>query len=466
MKRSLIKSFGSGIVDCEHGESYGKILSYFLPEYITAMVLYSLIYFVDSYFIAHLKSTSTFATLGTTNTLLHFLIKMAEGISVGTIVVTGYYNGLSNYERSGKTLIDAFWITVLVGSCISLMLYIGAPWIYYWYGVPQKMIVRGAPYLRIRSISIFCMFVYFAFIGFLRGVKNTRTPMIIFVCGALLFLFFDYVLIFGMWGFPRMKFLGSAMASTIQYIFMLIASALFVLMSKEYTKYSICLFTEVASWKRIKHLLWLSAPVVLDKAILAIAYLWLGAMINPMGVYAIASYSIIKDLERFAIMPAAAFAQVITFLASNAQGIGDWKGTKSNIKKVVLLASICVCAILFVFSVWPKFFIQFFDHKEKFTAFAAQIVPFLSVLVFFDLLQLIMAGALRGSANVKYVFITRLCIVFLYFIPVSTFLAQLNLKNDMLRFLLIYGSFYLGNGLMSVVYIIRFRGERWKSKSV
>jgi Na+-driven multidrug efflux pump len=35
-----------------------------------------------------------------------------------------------------------------------------------------------------------------------------------------------------------------------------------------------------------------------------------------------------------------------------------------------------------------------------------------------------------------------------------------------LKFLLIYSSFYLGNGLMAIIYIIRFRGQRWKEKKV
>jgi len=31
-----------------------------------------------------------------------------------------------------------------------------------------------------------------------------------------------------------------------------------------------------------------------------------------------------------------------------------------------------------------------------------------------------------------------------------------------LKFILLYGSFYIGNGLMSIVYIQRFRGHDWK----
>jgi multidrug resistance protein, MATE family len=215
-------------------------------------------------------------------------------------------------------------------------------------------------------------------------------------------------------------------------------------------------------WSYVKELWHLSWPVMFDKGLLASAYVWLGYLINPMGKYAIASYSIIKDLERVAILPAQAFAQVITYLVSNAFGVHDWVGIKSNIKKCVFLASIFVFSILLVFSIWPREFIRIFDFKNKFTDFSASILPILSVLVFFDLLQLVLAGALRGAKNVKVVMFVRLVGCVGYFAPVSWLLSRLPIESSWLKFLLVYGSFYIGNGLMSIVYIIRFRGEAWK----
>ncbi len=465
-QKPIIASYIAGIKDTEHGESITTIMRYFVPELITALVLYSLMYFYDSWLVAHLKSTSMYATAGVTNTLLHFLTKMAEGFSVATIILTGQYNGRGENKRVGRALVDAFWVTTLAGTFVACLLFFGASWIYTLYGVPDKMIALGTPYLRTRAIAILCMYVYFSLIGFLRGIKNTRAPMMIFILGAIVFVFFDYVLIFGELGFPALELQGSAVASVIQFGVMLIAAFIFIFTNKEYRQYGLHLFSDVANWSRIKDLLRLTWPVTLDKATFALGYIWLGAMISPMGKYVIASYTAIKDLERLAIMPAAAFAQVVTFLVSNSYSVGDWQGIKSNLKKIVFLASLFVFAILFVFSMWPNYFISLFDHKGKFTEFAASILPLVSVLVFFDLLQLILAGALRGAANVKIVMYTRVGVMFLFFIPVTLFISWLNLENVNISFLLIYGSFYVGNGVTSLVYMWRFRGQRWMTKSV
>src|SRR5690606_6301371 len=98
-KKPLVKSYVIGIWDKQHGESYSRIMRYFIPEFITAMVLYSIMYFYDAWLIAHLKSTSIYATVGVTNTLMHLITKMAEGFSVATIIVAGQYNGRGELKR-------------------------------------------------------------------------------------------------------------------------------------------------------------------------------------------------------------------------------------------------------------------------------------------------------------------------------------------------------------------------------
>ena len=152
MKKGLISSYIEGVLDSKNGESYSKILRYFFPEFITALVLYSLLYLLDGAFIAHLKSTSMYATLGITNTMLHFIVKFAEGISVGTIILCGKFNGAGKWSDVGKTLGDSFWVTFFSGLAVSSILYFGAYWIYYFYRVPTEMIGFGVPFLRLRAL--------------------------------------------------------------------------------------------------------------------------------------------------------------------------------------------------------------------------------------------------------------------------------------------------------------------------
>lgn len=466
MKNSLLTSYYDGITDTVHGESYNKILRYFFPEFISAFLLYSLPFWFDAYFIGSLQSTSTYATLGVTNTLIHLLIKIAEAVSVGTVILSGKFNGAHAYKDVGRSLRDAFWLNILLGGMCASMLFFGAYWIYYAYGVPEKMIGLGVPFLRLQAISLFFMFVSFSFIGFLRGIKNTKVPMYIFSLGILTFIFFDYVFIFGKFGFPQMGLQGSALAGVVRYLAMTGVACAYTFLYKENRKYGIELFSIFRDTSYIKRLFVLSLPIMLDKALMAMAYMWLGKMICTMGKEGAAAFSVIKDMERFSILPAVAFAQVITLLVSNDYGTHNWDGIKTNIKKVIFMASLMIFSIVVIFSCNAETIIKLFDKKAKFTTLAVYAFPILSILGFFDLLQLILAGALRASGNVNLVVGVRLVVLVGYFVPISYVFSHISFTHPGLQFVFLYGSFYVGNALMSLAYIQRFRSNKWEKNII
>ncbi len=448
------------------GENFSKIFRYFLPEFITNFLLYAMPFWLDAAFVGSLSSTNTYATLGITNSFLHLIIKVGEALSVGTLVLSGQFNGRNSFEDAGRTMRDAFWLTTILGLMFGGTLFFGARFIYGWYGVAPEIIELGVPFLRLRAIGVLCMFIYLALVGFLRGIKNTRTPMKIFVFGSILFVFFDYVLIFGAWGFPYLGLQGSALATVIQYSTMMLIALGYVLFNEKNRKYGVTLFSGLTDVSYVKHLLTLSWPVVLDKAIMAWAYVWLGKMIATMGTCGVAAFCVVKDMERVSFLPAMACAQVITFLVSNDVGIKNWDSVKSNVKKVLFLATGMVVAILALFIYYCAPIVAIFDKKGEFSDVAIKAFPLLSGFIIFDLLQLILSGALRGAGNVHIVMIVRFITCFCYFVPVSYFLSQCTIENNVLKLVLIYGSFYLGNALMSIWYIRRFRSEGWKTPTV
>jgi Na+-driven multidrug efflux pump len=279
-------------------------------------------------------------------------------------------------------------------------------------------------------------------------------------------LVLDYALIFGRFGLPEMGLQGSAVASVVQHFSMTVAVLLYILFSQESRKYAFDLLTVFRSRAYTAELIRLSWPVFLDKTILAAAYIWLLKMIAPMGSCIVATFCVIKDMERVALAPALAFASVITFLVSNDYGRKNWQSIKSNIKKTVFLGSFCVMGILFIFSLMPEFVIGIFDKKGEFVSLAARAFPILSMLAFFDLLQVILSGALRGAANVKTVMMVRLIVCGGIFVPLSYCLTFLPIEDQVLKFIVIYGSFYMCNGIMSFIYINRFRSDEWKKQTI
>ena len=459
MKARLVKTWSW--LQAPYGESYQNLGRYFWPEFITALILYSLPYFIDCYFVGCLKSTELYTISGVVDNVLNVFVKSAEGLSIGVVALAGFYNGQRRFKEAGQTFVDAFWTTVLIGGGVATVVFVGAYLICYWFHFTPEMIEIAAPFIRLRAFSTLCMFISFAFIGFLRSVKNTFMPMLFFAVGALVFIVTDYVCIFGKFGIPEFGILGSAIASCAQYGVMVACACLYVLYSSVYCEYGISLFAGISSWHRVRQLLYLALPIVIDKTMMAWAYVWLAKMISGLGSHALASFSAVKLLERMAFVPAVAWSQVITFLVSNDLGGNNWDRICDNIKRVVLVASIMVALLLIVFSFYSENIIHLIDQQNEFGYITKRVFPALSILVFFDLLQLILSGALRGAAQVQLVMVTRVIILLCYFVPMSYAVSMMDIfSSKAWHFFFIYASFFVGNAMMSVVYIIKFAQKK------
>ncbi len=158
MRESFLDSCWNGVAENQNAESYKNLVfKYFLPEYITALVLYSALNFLDAYYIGFLYSTSAHSAQSGTNTLLHWFVKVGEAFSIGTVVICGMYNGAEKYKDAGRALFDTFWITTFCGLFISSVLFFGAPWIYSFMGTEESITVKAIPFLRIKSVMLFFM---------------------------------------------------------------------------------------------------------------------------------------------------------------------------------------------------------------------------------------------------------------------------------------------------------------------
>lgn len=442
------------------GESLKNILLFWLPELISATILISLPPMVDSWIITRLGSTTLYGALGMGTNFLHTLIKLAEAIPVAAIAVIGRHNGAKEYEKCGQGLGDTFWTTFILGFFQFSIIYFSASSIYRWLGVPEDMVQIGTPFLQLKAFGVLLIFITLGLLGFMRAIKNTKIPMLLNLIGIIAFIFFDYSLVLGKFGFAQHGLMGSAIATIIQYGIMTAGAMTYILTNREYKIYFARIFFAAFDTRRIVHLLNLSWPIIIDKSTIAFSYVWLSKMLATMGKYAITTFDVVKNLERFAFLPVMASAGIITFLVSNSLGAKDADGTIANIKKVYLLTFLTVAPLLVLLFFNAPYFISFFDPKNQFTDFASNILPAISFLVIFDFTQVVLAGALRGAGEVKMVMWSRLLACICFFFPVAYFLTNIPNLSDTTRFILVYGSFYVTTGIMGLTYMWRIKKLR------
>jgi putative MATE family efflux protein len=136
-------------------------------------------------------------------------------LSFGTTTLVGYQHGAHDLRACGETYLHAISVALLGGVGVACAGLLFATPLYSLMGAGPKVIHEGVPYFRIYIASAPFTFVFFASVGFFRGIHDTKTPMIIAFLISGIHLILDYGLIYGHLGLPRLGLKGAAIAAWV-----------------------------------------------------------------------------------------------------------------------------------------------------------------------------------------------------------------------------------------------------------
>jgi putative MATE family efflux protein len=136
----------------------------------------------------------------------------------GTTTLVGYHHGANEPDTCGEICLQALFLAVAGGTIVSILGILFAPNLYAIMGAERDVLAQGSTYFRIRIAGAPFTFLFFATVGFLRGIQDTRTPMLIAFTVNGLNLALDYLLIYGGLGLPAMGLRGAAIATLASQI--------------------------------------------------------------------------------------------------------------------------------------------------------------------------------------------------------------------------------------------------------
>lgn len=133
----------------------------------------------------------------------------------GTTTLVGFHRGRNEPEVCGEICVHALLLALIGGGAVAILGFSQAPRLYHWMGAGPGVLEQGVSYFRIVILGTPFTFLFFAAIGFLRGVEDTRTPMLISFAVNGLNIVLDYLLIYGGLGLPALGLNGAAVARLV-----------------------------------------------------------------------------------------------------------------------------------------------------------------------------------------------------------------------------------------------------------
>ena len=166
----------------------------------------------DTAIVGHL-GRSQLAALGVAATALS-LLGMFNFLQYGTTAQVSRATGAGEHETAARLGAQALWLSLAVGVALGALIAALAGPIVSVFGVDGKTADYAVLYLRIAAVGVPSAFLAIGGQGFLRGVSDLRTPLVIVIAGNAVNVVLELLFVYGFdWGIAGSAW-GTAIAQT------------------------------------------------------------------------------------------------------------------------------------------------------------------------------------------------------------------------------------------------------------
>ena len=190
----------------------GEILRLAVPAF-GALVAEPLFLLADSAIVGRI-GTVPLGGLGVASQALTTLVGISIFLAYGTTAAVARQLGAGNTQAAIRQGIDGLWLAAMIGAVVLAVGWPLAPAIVGAFGGSAGVTAQATIYLRISLLGAPAMLAILAGTGVLRGLQDTKTPLLVAVAANIVNVILNATLVLGLrWGIAGSAW-GTAVAQT------------------------------------------------------------------------------------------------------------------------------------------------------------------------------------------------------------------------------------------------------------
>lgn len=401
---------------------YKKILRVALPA-IAGLSTQMVVSLVDSAMVGRLdEATYALAAMGigvlATWALISFFSSLATGIHV--IVARKY--GQGDYISCGNTLNNSLMVALVIGIIVAAIGIFFANPIAHLFAADKTVGNFASEYIFYRFLGIPFFLISVSYRGFFFGINKTKIFMFSGVITNLLNIIFNYTLIYGNFGFPRMGLAGAGLGSSIATAFDGMFY-LFILLLPQYRKRYQNFRHFKIDTNIIKGIFRISLPVSFQNVFILLGFLSFVSIVGLIGTIEQAATQATISALFISFLPCFGFGIAVQTLVGNNLGAGKFKLAKIYGFETAKIATIYTIFLGFIFILLPKYVLLIITNNSDIIDVAVPALRIAGFAQIFYGIGVVLANGLQAAGRTFYVMKSEVITNLLIFVPLSYFLG-------------------------------------------
>jgi len=354
---------------------------------------------VDVFMVSHISDNAV-AALGTAHQIVIFFIIIFSFISIGSSVVITHHLGAKDREGSDQVASTAIGVNTWLGLAASLLVWYFAEQMLDLMQLPENLKDFALPFLHLMGGSLFLEAINFALSSVLRSHTFTRPVMLVTVMQNVLNVIGNCILLFGLFGAPKLGVVGVALSTVFSRFVSCIALWILV---EHYTHLKVRArdFFYVRR-DRLSRILNIGLPAAGENISWWLAFMFVTAMTARMGGVSLATQSYAFQVSMLIMLCGIAIAVAGEIIIGHMIGSGKFEEAyhqAMNNLKLGLVITVCVVCLAALGAPWV---LSLFTKDPEIIATGALLVRISICLEPGRTFNLVFVNALRATGDARY----------------------------------------------------------------
>ena len=324
-------------------------------------------------------------------------------MNVGTTALVAQFKGARKPDGANNALNQSVILSIAMVTVICTTMLISAePLIRMIAGskIAERSILEAITYYKIQIYGFPTVALTFTINAALRGAGNTRATFFNNTIANIVNVIFNYCLINGRFGFPRMEVMGASLATVIGQCVGFAMAVYVVTRGKHYIRLNLRKLWKI-DFSMIKRILKIGIPSLIEQVIMRAGILWFTTMVTALGDAAYAAHMVALNIQMFSFTTGMAFGTAATTLVGQSIGRKRIDLAKTYVRMTQVLGIIVSVVIAALMAIFGKFIAGWYSKEAAIILLSADMLKIIAIANPIVNARAVYVSALRGAGDSK-----------------------------------------------------------------
>ena len=387
-----------------------------------------------------------------------FLLMTAfVAMNTGVTALIARHKGQGDKEKANQVLRQGMMLTFLSTLILSILgVIFSRPMVIFMGGKEEVIINQATIYLQIQLAGFATVALTSTITAALRAVGDSRTCMVYNLIANAVNVVFNWLLIGGNLGFPKLGVAGASIATVFGQLVAFVIALCVILRGNSFLK-----LEPKKGFKPTKSILSnitaIGLPAAVEQLLMRAGMVLFALVVASLSKTAYATHQLCMNIQALSFMTGQAFAVSATSLVGQSLGRKRSDMAQAYCSKTRNVGFIVALLLTVTFAFWGGDIVSLYNKDPDIIELGGCVLLFVAFLQPFQTSQFIIAGGLRGAGDTKSTAkITTVTVLF-----VRPFVAILLVKIGFG----LYGAWIAlacDQLLRTVLVFLRYKSGKWK----